>query len=298
MEKKLIVRIAEGLGNQLFMYANAYSIARDLGYDLLIDSKSGYFKKKNQKRKFELDKFNINISYADEKFIYDSNIKDLKRKFLKNLNFFFRKKKYIVEKKNKSKQTKFINYSNSNFDNIIYVEGHFESEKFFKKYSNDIIKQFTLNDASISKVNPYINKISNSNSISICIRQNRYSEGRNKDFNKSELLTKKTIDYIYRGIKYFENKVENPTFFIWSNNFDGLDKYFDKSKFVFVENSKNKSINDFYLFKYCQHFIVGPTSFHWWGAWLNNNKNKICVRPKDINVSNNADLWPENWISV
>ena len=99
MEKKLIVRIAEGLGNQLFMYANAYSIARDLGYDLLIDSKSGYFKKKNQKRKFELDKFNINISYADEKFIYDSNIKDLKRKFLKNLNFFFRKKKYIVEKK-------------------------------------------------------------------------------------------------------------------------------------------------------------------------------------------------------
>ena len=49
MEKKLIVRIAEGLGNQLFMYANAYSIARDLGYDLLIDSKSGYFKKKKSK---------------------------------------------------------------------------------------------------------------------------------------------------------------------------------------------------------------------------------------------------------
>ena len=44
--------------------------------------------------------------------------------------------------------------------------------------------------------------------------------------------------------------------------------------------------------------IVGPTSFHWWGAWLNNNKNKICLRPKDINVSNNADLWPEYWISV
>ena len=54
MEKKLIVRIAEGLGNQLFMYANAYSIARDLGYDLLIDSKSGYFKKKIKKENLNL----------------------------------------------------------------------------------------------------------------------------------------------------------------------------------------------------------------------------------------------------
>ncbi len=122
MEKKLVVRIAEGLGNQLFMYANAYSIARDLGYDLLIDSKSGYFKKKNQKRKFELDKFNINLSYADERFIYDSHVKDLKRKILKILNSFFKRKKYIVEKKDKSKQTKFMNYSHSNFGNIIYVD--------------------------------------------------------------------------------------------------------------------------------------------------------------------------------
>ena len=30
MEKKLIVRIAEGLGNQLFMYANGYALSKDL----------------------------------------------------------------------------------------------------------------------------------------------------------------------------------------------------------------------------------------------------------------------------
>ena len=28
MNKKLIVRIAEGLGNQLFMYANAYAFSK------------------------------------------------------------------------------------------------------------------------------------------------------------------------------------------------------------------------------------------------------------------------------
>ena len=46
MEKRIIVRISEGLGNQLFMYANAYAISKAIGYNLYLDSKSGYFKKK------------------------------------------------------------------------------------------------------------------------------------------------------------------------------------------------------------------------------------------------------------
>ena len=47
MEKKLIVRIAEGLGNQLFMYANAYSLSKKIKYELLVDDKSGFIKTKN-----------------------------------------------------------------------------------------------------------------------------------------------------------------------------------------------------------------------------------------------------------
>ena len=46
MKKILIVRIAEGLGNQLFMYANGYQLSKEFDCDLYIDSKSGYFKKK------------------------------------------------------------------------------------------------------------------------------------------------------------------------------------------------------------------------------------------------------------
>ena len=30
MNKKIIVKISEGLGNQLFMYANAYAISKNL----------------------------------------------------------------------------------------------------------------------------------------------------------------------------------------------------------------------------------------------------------------------------
>ena len=70
-----------------------------------------------------------------------------------------------------------------------------------------------------------------------------------------------------------------------------------KKKFVFVENNNLAMV--FYLFNFAKHFIVGPSSFHWWAAWLNSNKEKICVRPPDfIKPTNNIDFWPSSWIKV
>ena len=72
MEKILVVRIGEGLGNQLFMYANAYCLSKKINYDLYIDNTSGYFKKKNQFRAFELDKFTITSKYTVPELRYDN----------------------------------------------------------------------------------------------------------------------------------------------------------------------------------------------------------------------------------
>ena len=61
--KKAILKISEGLGNQLFMYANAYAFSKKLNYKLFIDNISAYQKLKI--RSFLLNHFNININYAD-----------------------------------------------------------------------------------------------------------------------------------------------------------------------------------------------------------------------------------------
>ena len=97
------------------------------------------------------------------------------------------------------------------------------------------------------------------------------------------------------AVNYFETKVSNPIFFIWSDDFTNLRNYFPKNKFTFVNNTSNKALTDFYLFTQCRYFIVGPTTFHWWGAWLSNYTNKICIRPKNLNPSNNLDFWPSAW---
>ena len=78
--KKLIVRIAEGLGNQLFMYANGYALSKDLNYVLYNDDKSGFIKTKNF-RNYYLDRFNLSsqIISDDEKF--HTNFLNIKRKY-------------------------------------------------------------------------------------------------------------------------------------------------------------------------------------------------------------------------
>ncbi len=298
IKKTLILRLSQGIGNQLFMYANAYSLSKKYNYKLLIDNTSGYFKKKNQHRSYELNNFLIDENIAGPDVKFDTYGKDLKRKILIKLDSFRSHKSFILEKKDSYKKTFFRKINLDNFSDRLFIEGHFESEKYFSEYQKDLKKIFKIKNNKLEKNNIYIDDIKNNNSVSICIRQNRYSEGKSKNDKKSFKFTKDTIDYIYRSIDYIKQKVENPKFFIWSNDFVNLREYFNTSEYVFIDNKINKSLNDFNLFNYSKHFIVGPTSFHWWGAWLNDNPNKICIRPANINPSNNENFWPEKWISI
>ena len=77
--------------------------------------------------------------------------------------------------------------------------------------------------------------------------------------------------------------------------------YFDPKKFTFVKNdTKNKAVLDFYLMRQCKYFIVGPTTFHWWAAWLCDSEKKIIICPKDpdLNLSSNLNFWPESWLKI
>ena len=140
MKNKLIVRIAEGLGNQLFMYAHAYCLSKKINYDLYIDNTSGYFKKKNQVRSYELDKFNINTSLSDKKYRFYNFLLNLKRNLLKKIDTYKTNKSFLIESKDRNKITNYHDTVKLNFSDILYVEGYYETEKYFKDFANDLKK--------------------------------------------------------------------------------------------------------------------------------------------------------------
>ena len=300
MDKKIIVKISEGLGNQFFMYANALSLSKKFNFDLYIDNLSGYYKKKDI-RSYLLNYFKLSAQPAHEKFIYNGLYRNFIKKIKVKMDFFYTYKNFLNEHKNLNKETFYKAINLDNLNNIFYLDGNFESEKYFLEYKNHLINEFTLKSLDLIKDNPFKKIIDAENVVSICVRQNRFSERKNKNnanILRSKNFVKDTIDYVNRAISLIETKVENPKYLIWSDDFNGLRNYFPASKFTFVENINNKTLSDFALFSNCKYFIVGPTSFHWWGAWLSQYDDKICTFPKNINPSNNIDYWPENWIPI
>ena len=302
MEKKIIAKISEGLGNQLFMYANAYSLKKKHQCSLLIDTRSGYYNKKAIYN-YVLNNFNISSDNAPDEYVFDTPYKNILKKIYLFFDNFNKDKKFIFEKKGNDKLTSYSPLLFNNINNLLFLDGNFESEKYFIEYKNDIINEFRIKNTYQFIENNFLKLIKTKNVISICLRQNRFSERVNnknsKDsIEKSQIFLKESIIYINEAINYFKDKVEKPIFLIWSNDFTNLEKYFKSDDFIFVINKKNKILTDFYLLTQCKYFIVAPSTFHWWGAWLSNFHDKICVRPKNLNPSNNKDFWPESWISI
>jgi hypothetical protein len=304
-KKKLCVEISENLGNQLFMYAHAYALSKKLNRELYIDNESAYLRKKSV-GSYKLDRFNISSKIIENKYKFLSIFQYFKKKYISKLDYFKKNKFFYTEKKKGNKKTNYYNEQNlnNNKNSLIYVKGHFESEKYFLNCREAILKEFSFKNEKQYQNNLYYKYILNNNVVAITIRQNRFNERNYSQTtslflkNKSDIFLKKQIKYIKKAISYFKNKVKNPKFLIWSNDFSNLDKYFNNN-FIFVRNSnKSKDLTDLYLLTHCKYFIVSPSTFSWWGAWLSKRKGKICVRPKNLNVSNNSDFWPIEWISI
>ena len=124
MRGKIITRIAEGLGNQLFMYANSYALSKKFNYEFFIDNESGYFQKKNI-RSFQLDNFNIGATICDQKYKFNNNFKNTKRKFLIKLDIFKKKKNFLIEPTDKEKRTEFTSFNLNAYSDLLFVEGYY-----------------------------------------------------------------------------------------------------------------------------------------------------------------------------
>ena len=88
-------------------------------------------------------------------------------------------------------------------------------------------------------------------------------------------------DYYEKAVDYIKEKVENPRFFIFSDDVDFVNKEFDwlSDKCIVTGNEGDESYRDMQLMSLCKHNITANSTFSQWGALLNKNKDHITVYP-------------------
>jgi hypothetical protein len=180
---------------------------------------------------------------------------------------------------------------------IKFYVGGWHSEKYFIDIKDTILQTFQFNSESIGNENLNVLKqIKSSNSVSIHVRRGDFLDSNN--FGKLGAVC--TLNYFLTAIKKMESLVENPHFFLFTNDHAWVKANFTEPGFTIVDiNTSNNSWKDMFLISNCSHHINSNGSFSWWSSWLNRNNGPYVIVPKNF-IANRyfKDIYPESWIQI
>lgn len=238
---------AGGLGNLLFILANAYSLSKKYDFEIIIyeSNRDTYPSNTPRKLVWEYDIFkNFKISKEME---------------------FHNFSKY-------SEQCYMYNNINLNSNLNYQIHGYFQSYKYFWEYREDFINM--LVNPYVDKINTYINelknKYGNKQIISLHFRRTDY-------FKYPNVHNVLPIEFY---IKALENFDPNDIYIFFSDDMNWV-----KEQVVF-NNLQNKIFYDesneelcLWLMSKCDHNIIANSSFSLWANYLNINSNKKTIVP-------------------
>ena len=185
----------------------------------------------------------------------------------------------------------FFHYNKIEPQKNLKIHGYFQSEKYFVKYKKELLELFEIDKDSKSIIYNKYGNILNKNTCSIHVRRGDY-------LGLPGFHPTCDIEYYMSAIKYFSF---DTTFLVFSDDIEWCKKNFIGENFLFIENNENYI--DLYLMSLCVNNIIGNSSFSWWGAWINKNKNKKVVTPKkwfgeNYNHLITDDIYCKNWIKL
>lgn len=171
----------------------------------------------------------------------------------------------------------------------VYI-GWFQSEKYFKKYTEVIKDLFSPTLEFINKAKIDFPFLGNSVVGSINVRRGDY-------------LTQPTrhpvisIDYINEAYKHLP---KCDYILVLSDDIQWCKENIKIENVIFVDDYLD--CDGLWLLSLCNHFIISNSSFSWWGAYLSNSENKKVISPStwvgpDI-VDNMEDIWCDDWVKI
>lgn len=291
-----IVRISDGLGNQMFQYAFARKISILTGKKVYLDTrfinnedeiqmgKKVYVTKKLGHRQYGLSHFKIVLQPADEKIL-------LHWRYLQQTDYV-KKILYSLSIMNKwvwQYQKEDLNFKKELSEIRLmfptYYQGYFFDLKYYDDIKEILQNEFSLKD-KIKLPNNLRTLLNSRNTISLHVRRGDFLK-LNRDISRS--------GYYGRAIKYMENRIDKPVYLIFSDDIDWVRENVDiQGERIYVSDMGFKDYEELIIMKHCRHNIIANSTFSYWAAYLNLNVDKITICPKYWK----SNIIPEKWIKL
>lgn len=283
-----IVKFKGGLGNQMFQYAFGRYLTRVFGGEVMFDCQT--------ERLPEICELS-----ADCKFIDDKQAKKVvrlykfrkasrtKRKLFAMFNSAFNRKYYFEKTREEVDVSK--------LDKKVYFDGYWQCWKYFENQKDNLKKEFFPKAGLSEAAQKDIAFISQRETVCLGIRLGDYTA-------EQQHYMVCGADYYRRAIEYCLDHVNNPLFYVFSNDVEGakaIMKEFAGRAEVIYREEKDVLVNyeEMQVMAACRHAIIPNSTFHWWAAWLKDGGEHVIIAPeKWFGDGKKIDIVPNGWIRL
>lgn len=293
----VVVTLMGGLGNQMFQYATARTLAQRLGTFVKFDLtflNDDTAKENFTQRHYELDIFEVEGTEIGQDELADFRIPSDKSSWLSAIRHRKPSLYKVVES-----GLMYRPFTNRKLP--MWIHGYWQSEKYFQSHRELLLKEFSINNIS-EKTIVLLETLREQEAVSVHIRRGDYV----LNAHNSKVHGSCSIEYYEQGIAQILKEVKHPVFYFFSDDINWVIENFQNKdqKQAFIDwNVGERSYEDMFLMMNCKHNIVANSSFSWWGAWLNNNPRKKVIAPirwfNDLTLqANSADIVPNTWTRI
>lgn len=288
----ITVNMACGLANRMFQYS-FYLYLKEKGYDARVD----YF------THFKLPHENVEWEriFPDASF-KKASVFDIFRQGGGSSLFQKIRRRFLSWSTSvKEMPRAFSLYEPESFNDDVYLLGVFQSSKPALAVKDKLKKAFRFKEFSDKRNIELKNIISNENSVAIHVRKG-------KDYCKIKWYQNTCpVEYYRKAIELIKHSVQNPKFYVFTDNPEWVRENFKEIDYSLIDGNPVVgwgSHFDMQLMSLCRHNIISNSTYSWWGAFLNNNPEKIVVmpeiwfNPESIDTYKSEPLKCDKWIAI
>ncbi|MBU6427160.1 alpha-1,2-fucosyltransferase [Patescibacteria group bacterium] len=287
-----IIRIEGGLGNQMFQYAFAHSLAASTGDEIALDL-VGLITPNDAKREYRLKEvFGIEarLASAGESAVFQCGRAHPKVSFITHAI--------------RPSSPAYISERFGSFDPFVfkvrgnaYFRGNWQSERYFASVQDEIRKAFS-HFPPLSSTASDLQRMIDESSVSLHVRRGDYVTHR----GAAEVIGAKSADYYKAALQKAADALGYPRIFAFSDDIAWVRSSLDlPTNTVYVSELDLKDWEEMRLMSLCRRHVISNSSFSWWGAWLDPRPDKIVIAPipwfRDPRLEN-KDICPPTWIRI